>query len=158
MTPRPSVLITGASTGIGAGYAERFAKRGHDLIVVGRDRARLDSLADRLINEAGVAVDVLPADLNRLQDLANVEALLRDDTGIGVLINNAGMSAPGTFFEQTSDVASQLIGLNITALTRLANAVAPRFVQAAQGSIVNIGSVVGLVPDFGRTVYGATKA
>src|SRR3954468_22525323 len=89
---RPSVLITGASTGIGATYSERFARRGHDLVLVARDKARLDTLAARLRQEHGVAVDVLPSDLTRSSDLIAVEARLRDDTRIGTLINNAGIA------------------------------------------------------------------
>jgi uncharacterized protein len=153
-----SVLITGASSGIGATYAERFARRGHDLVLVARDKARLDTLAARLRQENGVAVDVLPADLTKSSDLIVVEARLRDDIRIETLINNAGIAQSGSFIEQTPDVIDRLIALNTTALTRLASAVAPRFVQAGAGAIVNIGSVVGLAPEFQMSVYGATKA
>ena len=158
MNPRPSVLITGSSSGIGATYAERFARRGHDLVLVARDKARLDTLAARLRQENGVAVDVLQADLTKPSDLIAVEARLRDDTRIGILINNAGVAQSGSFIEQTPDTVEQLIALNTTALARLASAVAPRFVQAGEGAIVNIGSVVGLAPEFQMSVYGATKA
>ncbi|MGL6161211.1 SDR family NAD(P)-dependent oxidoreductase [Microbulbifer sp.] len=158
MTTTSSVLITGASTGIGAIYAERFARRGHDLVLVARDKARLDTLATRLQQEHGVAVDVLPADLTQSSGLVAVEARLRDDTRIGTLINNAGIAQSGSFIEQTPDAIERLIALNTTALTRLANAVAPRFAQAGEGSIVNISSVVGLAPEFSMSVYGATKA
>lgn len=158
MNTRPSVLITGASSGIGATYAERFARRGHDLVLVARDKARLDTLAARLRQENDVAVDVLQADLTKSSDLLTVEARLRDDTRIGILINNAGVAQSGSFIEQTPDTVERLIALNTTALTRLASAVAPRFVQAGEGAIVNIGSVVGLAPEFQMSVYGATKA
>lgn len=158
MKPRSSVLITGASTGIGATYAERFARRGHDLVLVARDKARLDTLAARLRQENGVAVDVLPADLTKSSDLLAVEARLRDDTRIGTLINNAGIAQSGSFIEQTPDAVERLIALNTTALTRLAVAVAPRFVRAGEGAIINISSVVGLAPEFQMSVYGATKA
>ena len=153
-----SVLITGASTGIGAVYAERFARRGHDLVLVARDKAKLDTLADRLQKEHGISVDVLPADLTQSSDLAKVETRLREDTQIGILINNAGIAQSGNFIEQTPDSIEQLIALNTTALTRLSCAVAPRFAQAGEGSIVNISSVVGLAPEFAMSVYGATKA
>lgn len=89
---KTSVLITGASTGIGAVYAQRFASRGHDLVLVARDKTKLDALAERLRQEKGVSVDVLPADLTQAADLATVEARLREDEKIGVLINNAGMA------------------------------------------------------------------
>lgn len=158
MTARPSVLITGASSGIGATYADRFARRGHDLVLVARDKARLEALAARLRQETGVAVDILQADLTQPDELTVVEKRLRDDARIGVLINNAGMSVGGKFVEQATDDVARLVALNTTALVRLANAVAPRFTQASEGAIVNIGSVVGLAPELGMTVYGATKA
>ena len=158
MNTRPTVLITGASTGIGAIYAERFAQRGHDLVLVARDRARLDALAARLHSEHDVAVDVMTADLTQLSDLTTVESRLRDDTRIGILINNAGAALSGNFVEQSTDSVAQLVALNTTALVRLASAIAPRLAKAGDGAIINIGSVVGLAPEFGMTVYGATKA
>ena len=153
-----SVLITGASSGIGAVYADRFARRGHDLVLVARDKARLDNLAARLRQVYNVNVDVLPADLTLSSDLATVATRLRDDARIDTLINNAGIAQSGSFIEQTPDSIDKLIALNTTALTRLASAVTPRFVQAGKGSIVNISSVVGLAPEFNMSVYGATKA
>ena len=155
---KTSVLITGASTGIGAVYAQRFASRGHDLVLVARDKTKLDALAERLRQEKGVSVDVLPADLTQAADLATVEARLREDEKIGVLINNAGMAQSGNFTGQTPEAIERLIALNVTALTRLASAAAPRFVKTGEGAIVNISSVVGLAPEFAMTVYGATKA
>ena len=153
-----SVLITGASTGIGAVYADRFARRGHNLVLVARDQARLEALAARLRQDYSIDVDVVPADLTNTSDLAKVEQLLRDDSRIDTLINNAGIAQSGGFIQQTSSSIDQLIALNTTALTRLAAAIAPRLVQAGKGSIVNISSVVGLAPEFGMSVYGATKA
>jgi uncharacterized protein len=158
MSDTPAVLITGASSGIGATYAERFSRRGHDLVLVARDAARLSALAERLRRETGVAVDVLPADLTAEADLLRVEARLREDERIGVLVNNAGAAGHGGFLDQDPAAAAALVALNVTAPTRLASAVAPRFVQAGSGAIVNIASVVGLAPEFGMTVYGATKS
>lgn len=153
-----SVLITGASSGIGATYAERFARRGHHLVLVARDQARLEALADKLRSEYQVAVDILRADLTNPSELALVEARLREDSRIGILINNAGAAQSGGILQQTADSIERLVALNTTSLTRLAAAVAPRFVQSGAGAIVNIGSVVGLAPEFGMSIYGATKA
>jgi len=158
MTATPSVLITGASTGIGATYADRFARRGHDLVLVARDRNRMEALAGRLKQETGVAIDIIQADLTQAAELAVVEARLRDDARVGILVNNAGTALGGSFIEQSTDDVTRLVALNTTALLRLASAVAPRFAQAGEGAIINIGSVVGLAPEFGMTVYGATKA
>ena len=158
MSTRPTVLITGASTGIGAVYAERFAQRGHDLVLVARDQARMDALAARLRSTHQVAIDVIPADLTQLGDLTTVESRLRDDARIGILVNNAGAALSGQFIEQSTESIAQLVALNTTALVRLASAIAPRLAKAGDGAIINIGSVVGLAPEFGMTVYGATKA
>jgi len=158
MTTLPTVFITGASSGIGATYAERFARRGHDLVLVARDKPRLDKLAMRLREESHVAVDVLQADLTSPADLSALETRLRDDARIGVLINNAGMAQSGGFLAQSAEAVERLITLNTTAPTRLAAAVAPRFAQSGTGAIVNIGSVVGFAPEFGMSIYGATKA
>lgn len=158
MAAVPSVLITGASTGIGAAYAERFARRGHDLVLVARDLARMEALSARLRQHTGVAIDILQADLTQAADLARVEARLRDDARIGILVNNAGTAIGGSFIEQSTDEIARLVALNSTALLRLASAIAPRLASAGEGAIVNIGSVVGLAPEFGMTVYGATKA
>jgi len=153
-----TVLITGASTGIGATYAERFAQRGHNLVLVARDKSRLDALSSRLREKHGVSIDVIQADLTQTRDLTTVEARLRDDTSIGILLNNAGAAQSGSFVEQSTDSVANLVALNTTALVRLASAIAPRLAQAGNGSIINIGSVVGLAPEFGMSVYGATKA
>ncbi|MCF5666346.1 SDR family oxidoreductase [Pseudomonas marginalis] len=153
-----TVLITGASTGIGATYAERFAQRGHDLILVARDKNRLEALAAQLRDKHKVAIEVLQADLTHSSDLAAVETRLREDASIGILVNNAGAAQSGSFIEQSTDSVAQLVTLNTTALVRLASAIAPRLAQVGDGAIINIGSVVGLAPEFGMTVYGATKA
>jgi len=154
----PAALITGASSGIGATYADRLARRGHPLVLVARDAARLDALAERLRAEAGVAVDVLPADLTDPTGLAAVEARLRDDARIGILVNNAGAAAPAGF--TADDLAPQyhLVSLNVVAPTRLAGAAAQAFPARGGGAIVNLGSVVALAPEWLPGVYGATKA
>ncbi|EPJ87479.1 MULTISPECIES: SDR family NAD(P)-dependent oxidoreductase [Pseudomonas] len=158
MTKPTTVLITGASTGIGATYAERFAQRGHSLVLVARDKTRLDALAAQLREKHHVSVDVLQADLTQSADLTAVETRLRNDSDIGILVNNAGAAQSGSFIEQSPDSVAQLVTLNTTALVRLASAIAPRLAEAGDGAIINIGSVVGLAPEFGMTVYGATKA
>ncbi|HYP56954.1 MAG TPA: SDR family NAD(P)-dependent oxidoreductase [Beijerinckia sp.] len=157
MSVKPTVLVTGSSTGIGAVYADRFARRGHNLVLVARDSTRMSALASRLRSETGVSVDVV-RDLTVPQDLAEVEQRVREDASIGILINNAGTAIPGSFVGQTGDDISRLIALNVSAVARLANAAAPRMAAASEGAIVNLASVVGLAPEFGATVYGATKA
>src|SRR5262249_50156751 len=108
MTTTPSALITGASSGIGAKYADRFARRGHDLVLVARNRVRMEQLADRLRRETGVTVDILQADLADPGGLAKVEARLRDDHRIGILVNNAGTAPAGGFVDQSPDEVARI--------------------------------------------------
>lgn len=158
MSSKSTVLITGASSGIGATYADRFAKREHDLLLVARDQGRMERLAERLQAEHGVAVEILRADLMDRAQLAQVEARLRDDSRIGILINNAGASHSGAFADMAPDAVSSLVDLNVTAVARLAAAAASRFVRAEGGAIVNISSVLGIAQEIGSPLYGATKA
>jgi len=158
MNSAPTVLITGASSGIGAAYSDRFARRGHDLVLVARDRARMEELAIRLRGEYGVSVDILPADLTQSDEVGTVETRLREDGRIGILVNNAGAGLLGTFVDQTTDEVARLVALNTTAVVRLASAAAPRLAREGRGAIVNVSSVVGLAPELGMSVYGATKA
>ena len=122
---KQTFLITGASDGIGAVYADRLARRGHDLILVARRADKLAALADQLRSETGVAVDVIAADLANPDDLARVEARLRTDDAITGLINNAGIAGETSFVEADTAQLTTLIDLNILAVTRLSAAIAP---------------------------------
>ena len=151
-------LITGASDGIGAVYADRLARRGHNLILVARRADKLAALADQLRSDTGVSVDVIAADLANPDDLARVETRLRDDDTITGLINNAGIAGETSFAEADPAHLTALINLNILAVTRLAAAVAPRLAAKGSGAIINIGSVTSLVPDGFTATYPASKA
>jgi len=153
-----TAIVTGASSGIGAVYADRLAKRGYDLILVARNEERLKSLSARLTSGTGRSVKVLPADLNNKAELAKVEATLRDDPSITVLVNNAGVAAVAQLLNADVEKMDDMIALNITALTRLTYAAAPAFVARGAGTIINIASVVGISPETLNGVYGATKA
>lgn len=151
-------LITGASDGIGAVYADRLARRGHNLILVARRADKLADLADRLRSDTGVAVDVIAADLADPAELARVEARLRDDDAITGLINNAGIAGESSFAEADPAHLTALINLNILAVTRLAAAIAPRLAARGNGAIINISSVTALIPDGFTATYPASKA
>ena len=153
-----TALVTGASTGIGAVYADRLARRGYDLILVARDKARMDALADRLRTETGRTIEVLPADLTDRADVARVEARLSGDAAITLLINNAGMSMTGDLMSVEPREAERLIALNITAPTLLAGAAGKAFVARGAGAIVNIASVLALLPENFDGVYSGSKA
>jgi uncharacterized protein len=151
-------LITGASEGIGAIYADRLARRGYDLIVVARNRNRLAALARRLKCETGRSVETLAADLNDKADLARVEAILRTNAGITLLVNNAGVAATAPLLDSDVEKMDEMIRLNVVALTRLAYAAAPGFVARGDGTIINIASIVAISPEALNGVYGASKA
>jgi short-subunit dehydrogenase len=156
--PLGTALITGASTGIGATYADRLARRGYDLVLVARRKANLDKLAKSLAAETGVRVQVLPADLTVEADLNRVERLLRDDKSITLLVNNAGAATLGAFPSADIERLDREIQLNIVAPTRLSHAVLPGLLARNRGGIVNISSVMAQMVQPGNSVYGATKA
>jgi len=153
-----TALITGASTGIGALYAERLAQRGYDVLLVARNRERLDAIARRITDATHRPVEVLAADLNDAAGLAGVEARLRSDPSITLLVNNAGVAAATPLLGSDVDQMQAMIALNITALMRLTYAAVPGFVARGRGAVINISSVVGVVPEMLNGVYGATKA
>ncbi|WER48104.1 SDR family oxidoreductase [Cupriavidus sp. WKF15] len=157
-TTQGKVLITGASSGIGAIYADRLARRGHDLILVARNEERLSAVAQRIRDTTGRGVSIVAADLGKQADLARVEAILRADEHIDTLVNNAGFGAVAPLLEADVDRMAQMIDLNVTALTRLVYAAAPGFVRRGRGSIINIASIVAIGPEILNGVYGATKA
>lgn len=154
----PTVLITGASSGIGAVYADRFAHRGHDLVLVARDKARMEALAARLRAKTGVYIDIVRADLTDPADLSSIEKRLREDDKIGILVNNAGAAAPGGVTNPDLDAFDRLIRLNVTAVTRLAGAAGTRFASRGEGAVINISSILALIPELTLGIYGATKS
>uniref|UniRef100_UPI0035C9F72B SDR family NAD(P)-dependent oxidoreductase n=1 Tax=uncultured Sphingomonas sp. TaxID=158754 RepID=UPI0035C9F72B len=157
MTTLGTALITGASTGIGAVYADRLAKRGYDLVLVARDAARLEALATRLRDETGRMVAVLPADLTARTDVAKVEARLGEGD-VTLLVNNAGMSLTGNLLDSEVASVERLIALNVTAVTLLAGAAARAFAARGTGAIVNLASVLALAPEAFDGVYSGSKA
>jgi short-subunit dehydrogenase len=153
-----TALITGASTGIGAIYADRLAKRGYDLILVARNKQRLASRARQLANETGRKVETVEADLTSAGDLKRVEDILRTNAGISLLVNNAGVGATDPLVASDVDKMDDMIRLNVTALTRLTYAAVPGFVARGNGTIINISSVVAIAPEVLNGVYGGSKA
>jgi uncharacterized protein len=161
MSNRPSsgtALITGASSGIGAVYAEHLARRGHDLLLVARDTTRLAALADRIVAETGRKVDVLAADLGSDGDLAVVETQLRQNPAITLLVNNAGLLVNGPLGHADPASLTALLAVNVTALTRLAAAAAAAFAARGEGAIVNVSSAMAFIDTPASAVYAASKA
>ncbi|MGY4317450.1 SDR family NAD(P)-dependent oxidoreductase [Bradyrhizobium sp. JR3.5] len=153
-----TALVTGASSGIGAIYADRLARRGYDLILVARNRERLDGLAKRLSQETGRSIEIVAADLAKRGDVARIESILRSNEGISVLVNNAGVGATAPLLASDVDKMSDMIALNVDALMRLTYAAVPGFVARGGGTIINIASVVGVQPELLNGVYGGSKA
>ena len=151
-------VVTGASSGIGAVYADRLAKRGYDLILVARNEERLRALAARLASETGRTIEPFQADLGRKDDLARLERRLREDASITMLVNNAGIGSVAPLQAADVDEMEAMIVLNITALTRLTYAVAPGFMARGAGTIINISSVVGIAVEVLNGVYSASKS
>jgi hypothetical protein len=153
-----TALITGASTGIGAQYAQRLAERGYDLVLVARNRERLDAIARRIADATQRSVEVLVADLADGASLAGVETRLQSDASITLLVNNAGVAAAAPLLNSDVEQMQAMIALNVNALMRLSYAAAPGFVARARGAIINISSVVAVIPEMLNGVYGASKA
>jgi hypothetical protein len=151
-------VVTGASSGIGAVYADRLAERGYDLVLVARSAGKLADVADRIRAKTGRKVDLLPADLADAADLARVEAFLKATPGITMVVNNAGLGGTAKLVDADVDQMTSLIALNVTALTRLTYAVVPQFITRGAGTIINIASIVAINPEALNGVYGGSKA
>lgn len=154
---KPKAMITGASAGIGKSYAHRLAERGYDLVLVARDRARLESLAFTL-REVGAESEILVADLLQSNDIARVEAKLETDREICFFLNNAGIATVEPHLRTSIETIEKLIGLNVTAATRLALAAARAFTAKKSGTIVNMASAVAINPERFNAVYSGSKA
>jgi short-subunit dehydrogenase len=153
-----TALITGASSGIGAVYADRLARLGYDLILVARRADKLRTLAQDITNRTGRSVETITADLTTPADLAKVETVLKSDASITLLVNNAGVGATAPLLQSGIGEMDRMITLNVNVLTHLAYAVAPAFVARGNGTIINIASVVALAPELLNGVYGGSKA
>ena len=157
LSQKGTALITGASTGIGAVYADRLAKRGYDLILVARSQEKLSEVAEQL-KATGRKVETLQADLTVKEDVQRVAERLSSDTAITALVNNAGVGSAGKLLDSKIDDLESMIYLNVTALTRLTLAALPGFVARKNGLIINISSIATLAPEVLNGTYSGTKA
>lgn len=155
---RDIALITGASAGIGAVYADRLARRGYDLILVARNAQRLGFLARRLAGDTGRTVETVAADLGSAEGVGRVEEILRTNPRISMLVNNAGLGSVTPLLESDIERMDEMIALNVGALTRLTYAAVPGLVKRGGGTVINIASIVAIAPERLNGVYGATKA
>ncbi len=157
-THKGTALVTGASTGIGSVYADRLAKRGYDLVLVARNREKLNEVAEQIRSATTSKVETLQADLTLPADVKRVADRLSNDSAITALVNNAGVAAGSKLIESDVDSMDQIIQLNVAAFTRVALAAARAFAARGNGLIINIGSVVALAPEMLNGVYSGSKA
>ncbi|SJM34397.1 SDR family NAD(P)-dependent oxidoreductase [Mesorhizobium delmotii] len=154
---KPIAVVTGASAGIGAVYADRLAARGYDLVLVARRAERLKTLSAKLSRAYGAKIEVIGADLTKEEGLARVEKVLATNTAITLLVNNAGNGTLGSTINTSDENAASTIALNITALTRLTRAALPAFLSRDAGAIINIASVMALHSLPITSLYSGTK-
>lgn len=154
-----TALVTGASSGIGREMARQLAAEGTRLVLVSRDRARLEALSGELRAAHGIDVEVLPADLAESAPLATVEERLADAARpVDLLVNNAGFGTYGKLAELDRDGEEREIRLNVVALVRLTHAALGPMLERGRGAVMNVSSVAGLQATPGNATYGATKA
>jgi short-subunit dehydrogenase len=153
-----TAVITGASTGIGAVYARRLAHRGYDLMLVARNEERLKRLAAEITVDTGRSIQTITADLVARADRERVSKLIRENTDVSLLVNNAGIARLGPIETARPDELRAMIDLNVTALTQLTQAVLPGFIARQRGGIVNIASAMALWTMPTTAVYSGTKA
>lgn len=154
-----TALVTGASSGIGDAFARLLAAEGTDLVIVARDRARLEALAAELVSVHGVQVDVLPADLGDPGQRRMVEERIADaHRPVHLLVNNAGSGTVGRFWELPVDGEDAEIQLNVVALSRLTHAALGAMVARGGGAVLNVASIAGQIAGVGCATYNATKA
>ncbi|MCZ6468546.1 MAG: SDR family oxidoreductase [Candidatus Dadabacteria bacterium] len=156
---KETVLITGASSGIGMGLAKLFAADGSDLVLVARREDRLNELAEELKSEHGIEVHVLPKDLSKKTSPKEIfNHLKKEKIEIDVLVNNAGFGSRGTVSELDTDLQVDMVQVNAAALTHLTSLFLPGIIERGQGGILNVGSLAGFQPGPNLAVYFATKA
>jgi short-subunit dehydrogenase len=156
-SPKPVAVVTGASAGIGAVYADRLASRGYDLILVARRADRLEALSTRLAVAHGAKVEVVEADLTKDADVTRVEQVIKANPAISLLVNNAGNSTLAPVAKTSEQDAAAMVALNVTALTRLTQAILPAFIARNEGAIINIASVLAFHSLAISAIYSGTK-
>jgi hypothetical protein len=152
-----TALITGASAGIGAIYADRLAKRGWNLILAARSVERLDQVASR-VRQDGISVQTVVVDLATPSGQQRLADRLLNDPAIAMLVNNAGFGSTAPLLDSDPDVMAQMIELNVGAVARLANAAARAFASREEGIIINMASIAAIAPRILNGVYSGSKA
>jgi short-subunit dehydrogenase len=155
---RPLALITGASRGIGAAYARSLAARGYALVLVARDRARLEEVADQARRAHGVPVAVEMLDLSIPDAAHRLYAVTRPHGQPALVVNNAGFGLYGRFLDQPTPRIGEMLRLHVQCVVETTRLFLPGMVERRRGAIINVASTAGFVPTAFLTTYGATKA
>jgi short-subunit dehydrogenase len=157
-TARPVALVTGASAGIGKLFAQRLAAQGHDLVLVSRDAARLQALADELALQFGVSAEALPADLARHEGMRRVAERVAHMDRLAFLVNNAGFGTKGLLVNRPVAEQATMLELHVMAPMLLTRAAIPGMIARGKGTIINVSSVASFAYSIGNVNYCASKA
>lgn len=155
---RELALITGATSGIGKAFAERFAEDGYDLILTGRRRELLDTQCDELKRTYDVNVEVVIAELTNDGDVQKLVQRVRDATNLAILVNNAGFGTTGFFHEESEESQVGMVKCHVLAPVLLTHAAIPTMVKAGKGAIINVSSLRAFGPTTGTATYSSCKA
>src|SRR5580658_9772508 len=158
MSNRPIALVTGASSGLGEGFARALAASGHDLVLVARTGPALEALADELEKSHGAQSEVLVADLADVAQLSSVAGRISDGAPLDTVINNAGYGHYGAFWQLPLAGEVGQIEVNILALVTLSHAALGVMVPRGSGKLLNVASIGAFAPSPGGATYSATKA
>jgi len=155
---RPRALITGATSGIGAAFADRLAQKGFDLILHGRRQEKLTERAKNLEKTHNISVEIIIAELSRAEELKKIEGHIQGLERLDMLINNAGFWTPGIFWNHSPDSLEAMIMVHVVAPVRFIRAALPRMLERDKGDIINVSSMGAYFNLVTVENYGATKA
>lgn len=153
-----AVCITGATSGIGAAFAERFARQGYDLIITGRRQEKIEALAQTLSQKHNIHAEVVIAELSDDQAVEKLSDKLRNMDGLEILVNNAGFAKENFFHEEDFSTHEIMLKVHNLALITLCHAVLPNMVSRGHGKIINVSSLLGFTPSPANAMYSASKA
>lgn len=155
---RKAACITGATSGIGAAFAKRFAEQGYDLIITGRRKEKIESLSNALSKENEINVEVIIAELSDDKELDSLAEKIKKTKNLEILVNNAGFAKQNVFHEEDFSTYEVMLKVHNLALIKLCHAVLPTMVSKGKGIIINVSSLSAFTPFPGNAVYSASKA
>ena len=151
-------LVTGASSGIGEAFARQLAERGFDLCISGRRSANLDAIAAELRDRYALRVEVVAADLGSVEGIGKLEAWIRENPSLTLLVNNAGFGTRGLFANKPPEKYAEMITVHVSAAMRLTSAALSGMIKAKRGAVINVSSITAFMPLAGNAVYSGTKS